>query len=439
MNINNKILLKNFTSLGSVQIINYIFPLITIPYVSRIFGPDGLGIINYSIAVVSYFLLVINFGFDFTATRKIAIAKDENSIIKIYNEVTNSRLLLFLISIPVFTVFLFTIPILSKNMGISLILFINCFSAVLTPQYLFQGLQKLSFFTKFNLVRGILNTILIFTLINEKGDILLYAAIGVFSNLLIAFFWYFYLNIKLKIKFSLIKFKQCLFVLREDRFVFFSSVIYSLYTTTNIIILGYFDTESNVGYYTTAITLINIIQSIIGIPLSVALYPYISKSFSVNVDSGLDKLRRIVPLIFYLNLFIGLFIILLSPIFVVLIYGNSFRNSIFIVQLLGILPLISGLNGMMGVQTMLNLKLDKLFVKITSVAAFLSIILNLLLSYNYSYVGTAVSYILTEVYIFWSLYIALKRKGINIFYAKNFQIKEIFYFLKLIFVSKKVA
>ena len=67
-----KLLIKNIASLGVVQIVNYIFPLITIPYISRIIGPTGLGTINYITAVVAYFTVIVGYGFDLTATRKIA-------------------------------------------------------------------------------------------------------------------------------------------------------------------------------------------------------------------------------------------------------------------------------------------------------------------------------------------------------------------------------
>ena len=68
----NNQLLKNIFSLGSVQLVNYVFPLITVPYVSRIIGPDSYGIINYATAFIAYFTLLIGYGFDLTGTRKIA-------------------------------------------------------------------------------------------------------------------------------------------------------------------------------------------------------------------------------------------------------------------------------------------------------------------------------------------------------------------------------
>ena len=70
-------LVTNVFSLGVVQIANYVFPFITVPIVSRIIGPDRLGVLNFSSAFMAYFTLLINFGFDLSATRAIAANRDK--------------------------------------------------------------------------------------------------------------------------------------------------------------------------------------------------------------------------------------------------------------------------------------------------------------------------------------------------------------------------
>lgn len=426
MSNQNKTLINNVASLGVVQIVNYVFPLITIPYVSRIIGPDGFGVINYVVAIVTYFILIVNYGFDFTATRKIASRPGDKIFLEdTFIEVFNARLLLFIFTIPIYLSCVFLFPILRENFLISLILYFNVISALLTPQYIFQGLQKLAFFSKVNLLRGIINTILIFALIHEKQDLLLYTGIGVCTNLLIAIFWLAYVFKGLKLKFRFRPFGQTLLVLWSDKYVFFSSIVFSLYTTTNIVILGLFDVTKNIGFYTTAITFITIVQSIINIPLSSALYPYIGKSFSEGKEAGIIKLQRLIPIIFYFNLCIALGVLFLSPFLIILVFGEKFHGSVHVVQILSILPLISGMSGIMGVQTMLNLKLDKLFLKITTYGAVLSIVLNLILDNFFGYIGTAFSYLITEIFIMIGLFFGLKQNQINVFKWSEFNIKSV--------------
>ncbi|MEN2415089.1 flippase [Flavobacterium mesophilum] len=426
MSSKNRTLLKNIASLGVVQVVNYIFPLLTIPYLSRIIGPDGFGIINYITAFVSYFVLVINYGFDFTATRKIAVDPDSFEVrSKVFSEVTCARFLLLLVSLISFLVFISFIPLLNKNIELSLILFLNVFSALLTPQYVFQGLQKLPVLSITNLLKGIINTILIFMLISKKGDLILYASIGVFSNFIISLISLLYVIFVIKIKFAFYSIKHSLKLLNEAKSVFFSSIVFSLYTTTNIIILGLFEQTKTIGYYTTAVSFIIIIQSVVNIPLSSSLYPYIGRAFSESQEDGVNKLRRIVPLIFYFTGFICFGILILAPFIIVLIYGDKFAGSIISAQILSFLPLISAMSSLMGIQTMLNLKMDNLFLKITSVGACFSVICNLILGYFFSYVGTSISYLLTELLICISFYIVLINRGLILFEKDNFKFKNV--------------
>lgn len=422
----NRILLKNVASLGLVQVVNYIFPLLTIPYVSRIIGPEGFGLINYITAFVSYFVLIVYYGFDLTATRKIAVDPDNLAIRSaVFSEVSCARLLLFLLTIIGFAICISSVPLLSENIRLSLVLFLTVISALLTPQYVFQGLQKLPVLSLLTVVKGVVNTSMIFLFVSTKDDLLLYASITVFSNFLISLIAILYVVFVIKIKFTFYSIQHSIAILKEGRLIFFSSIIFSLYTTTNIIILGFFAGATTIGYYTTAVSFIIIVQSVVNIPLSSSLYPYIGKSFSESEDNGIQKLRKIVPLVFYFTAAICLGILMLAPFVVLFIYGKSFSGSIISVQILSFLPLISAMSSLMGIQTMLNLRMDTLFLKITSFASCFSLVLNVIMGYYFSYIGTSISYLLTELLICFSFYMILKNKGLILFKRDNFKLKNV--------------
>ena len=164
-------LFKNILSLGIIQLVNYIFPLITIPYVSRIIGPEGYGIINYATVFVGYFTLLIAYGFDLTATRRIArFTNNKQEINNIISEVLTARIILFFISIFIFIIsIIFFIPI-QQDIRIPIILYIGSIAVVFSPQYIFQGFQELGIFAKMNFIKGILNTGLIFIVIKSSKD-----------------------------------------------------------------------------------------------------------------------------------------------------------------------------------------------------------------------------------------------------------------------------
>jgi O-antigen/teichoic acid export membrane protein len=425
-------LVKNIGYQSVVQVVNYIFPLITVPYVSRIIGPESYGIINYATVFMAYFVMLIGYGFDLTGTRRIAQGPDDiNYRNKVYSEILNARVVLFFFSCIIFLICVVTIEPLKQDLRVTILLFLMCLSNMLVPNYIYQGMQNLLVFAKTNFVRSLIYTLLIFVFIKEKNDYIYIVTINVVLTLSISLFLIFYAKRKYNLKFDFIPFKETLVFIWNERIVFFSTVVISLYTTTNVVLLGFFDTMENVAYFTTSQNLVNITATVLTAPMSAALYPYLSSSFAISKQNGLDTAKKILPVIFYFLLISCFTLFLLAPFIVNILYGKEFQNSIFPMQIMAFAPFVIALSNFFGIQIMLNLKLDKLFLKIVSLCSVFGLIFNFLMSKQWGYVGTAFNVIIVELVVTCAVYIGLKRRGIELVSSSNFKPRIVWNYLKL--------
>jgi PST family polysaccharide transporter len=377
--------------------------------------------------------MLINFGFDLTGTRRIARNPNDRLLRdRVYSEILNARLVLFFISFLFFLIAIILVEPLKQNLTVTILLFFMCFSNVLIPQYIYQGMQNLTLFAKTNFLKGIIYTILIFFFIKNQDDYVYLVKINFVLSLSISLFFLLYAKKIYNLKFIIIPIKATLLFIWEEKIIFFSTVVISLYTTTNVVLLGFFDSIKNVAYFTTGQNLVNISTTVITAPLSMALYPYLGAEFSKSKENGIEVSKKILPVIFYLITFSCFLIFLFAPFVVNILYGPKFTDSILPMQILAFSPLIIALSNFFGIQIMLNLNLDKLFFKIISACSAFGLLCNFFMSSHWGYIGTAYNVIIVESVVTFSIYFSLKKRGINIVNVNNFKLKEIWNYLKIL-------
>jgi len=421
-------LTKNLFSLAVVQVATYVLPLLSVPIISRILGPEKFGLINFGAAYVAYFTILITYSFDFTATRKISKQPDDvDNRNRVFTDVFFTQCLLFVLATILFSVLLLTIPELQKNQGILIASYSLCVSTLFTQNWIFQAMQDLAKVALFNITSKILFTIAIVLVVQKNEDYIWQPLlIGIIQGS-IAIWSFFWAIKRYQIKIGKPSLTKCWAVLKEDRIIFFSLICVSLYTYTNTVILGLFQSAEQVGYYTAAQRLIIIAQSVLVMPLAQAFYPYVGKAFGESKALGLTVAQKLIPLI---ALFLGLAAIgmfFLGPYVIRAFYGERFESAITVFQILSVVPLFYALNNVLGIQIMVNLGMDKQFLYISAAAGIMSVVFNLLIVKRFGFVGTTVTWLCTEVFLFITMCLVLKRaklNPINLEYFKLSAIKE---------------
>lgn len=278
----NRKLASNFISLFTLQGLNYILPLITIPYLLRVLEVELFGLISFATAFVMYFVVLTNYGFQLTATKMISIyRKDKNKVNEVFSSVMTIKFFLLLLSVLLLLILIFSVKYLRINMYVYFLAFGNVVGQVLFPVWFFQGMEKMKYITYINIVSKSVFTLFIFLFVKTKSDYLWvpfftsmgFITSGIFSLVIIKRIFH--------IKFSIQSIDTLKDYLVDGWHVFVSNVYTNIYSTSNVVLLGFVTNNTIIGYYSVADKITGAIAGLF-IPINQTLYPYLSRIYIYN-------------------------------------------------------------------------------------------------------------------------------------------------------------
>jgi len=133
---------KNIISLYFLQISYYVLPLITIPYLVRVLGPEKFGLVAFGQSFITFFVLFVNYGFDLTVTREISVKhKNNKEVSRISCSVWVAKALLCSIGLLVLFLLIMFVPKMNQNSLLLLLLFGIAIGNMLFPNWLYLGLE----------------------------------------------------------------------------------------------------------------------------------------------------------------------------------------------------------------------------------------------------------------------------------------------------------
>ncbi len=335
----NKVLLSNFFSLSALQMATYIFPLITLPYLVRVLGLDIFGLLAMATAVIAYFQVITDYGFDLSATKDISINRENREkVIEIFSSVLSIKFMLMIISLFLLLILIFSFDKLSKNWEIYLLTYGIVIGKSIFPIWFFQGMEKMKYITVLTILSKFIFTISIFIFVQNKMDYwivpLLYA-IGDISTGLLALY---IIKRDFDISYNLQKIDTIKIYFKDGWNIFMQRLYVNLHNNmTNILVLGILTNDTVVGIYSISIRIIGIIGEIFKI-LSRAYYPYFSKKFSEEPVKAFKNLKKMSILIFIFSFLSMILIIFFNKYLLEFISGDSFNPHM--VDILNILSIV---------------------------------------------------------------------------------------------------
>ncbi len=405
-----KSLFINISSLSVIQLMNILFPAITLPYLVRVLGPEKYGLVNFAIIFSTYFLTLSEYGFNLSATREVSVNRDDRELVNsIFSNVFFSKVLLGLISLILYLVILVSFNKFKSDISLYLISFGYVVGATLFPMWYFQGTEKMAFLPGLFFIPRSVGTVLIFVFVTKPGDylelIIIYSAVQIVTGLAGFLFAIKKNDIQIS-KPSREGIKQ---QLTTSYKIFLSNVSINIYISSASILLGLLVGNTAVGIYVAADKIRNLISSFLS-TISTGVYPYVNKLLQDSKEGFIRFNIKLMKLRGVLTLILSSLLFTFADLLVKVILGNLFVESARVLKILAFLPFITTFSNSLGIQIMLPLKKEKEFLRIVSIAALINLILAYPLIINLTVLGAAYSILITEMLVTLMMFIFLFNK-----------------------------
>lgn len=396
-------LLRNILALYSIQGLQYLIPLISLPWLVHSLGPESYGLLNLAMTFGTYLQMVGDYGFGLSATRKIAMLRsDPKALSRLVSSILLAKVLLAAIALAVATLVVWIIPSFREHWKLILLGCTGSLAMTFFPTWLFQGMERMVGMAQLSIVTKALQLFLWLFLVHRPEHLertllvnLGIAILGTASAWIAA-------RRAFGIRFQPTAFRNAIAELRDGVEIFLSMAGAASFTNSSVLILGTFASPKELGLYCIAEKIVRAAINL-GVPIGTALFPRVGGLFRESPALAIGYLRRVTPRVglFFVGISAGL--ALLAPLAARLVHvpSTDIPEVILLIRIMAPLPFTIFLDNIFGTQVLLNLDRRHLFMAGTIGAGFIGVTLQFLLIPHHASVGAASSLLVSGL---WTLF-----------------------------------
>ena len=417
---------KNFFYSALLTLANYVFPLITYPYVSRVLGVTGIGICNFVDNIVNWFIVFSTMGISVLGVREIAAVRSGGEE---RNEAFSGLLALngltTLAAAVVLAAAIFVVPSLAFYRKLLFLGVAKLVAHSLSLEWYFRGIEEFKYITDRSIAIKTLYVVAVFLFVRKPEDYGVYYLLltltvvaNTFVNVLYARHTVSFSTKGLDLK----RFAGPYFLLGLN------FVLTSMYSSFNVIYLGFVQGAEQVGYYTTATKILTITTALISAFATVML-PRMS---AVLTEGKMDEFRTYVGKAFNILFLVGIpavFLMQTEALDIVrVISGAGYEGAIRPMRIVAPMILVAGMDQILIMQILMPMKSDRRIFINSSIGAAVGILLNLLLIGWMGATGSAIVWLCAELAVCIAACLAVFGKDGIVFPGKRVLQMLLFYF-----------
>lgn len=377
-----------------------VIPLITYPYVTRVFSPEELGKIAFTTNIIFYYRLIAQLGIPTYGIRQCAASRDDKEELSaVTTQLGFINVIMTGLSLLLLAISVILIPKLHNYSVLFAISSIELVFGTLNFEWLYKGLEDFDYITKRTVFCRILIMISTFLFIHNQTDYYLYA---LFSGISAVLIWV--CNIRNVRNIVTVKKK---YLQKEKVMVHIKPIVVlcttflatTIYTSIDTVMLGLFCGDREVGIYSVAVKIKTVLITLITSMVAVYL-PRMSKCFKEKATEQFNKiLSEGIQCVITISLPLVVFFYLTSPLCIKIIAGKQYLAAVIPMKILMPTIFLIGNSALLGTQVLVAMGMQSKYLFVTTIAAVVDGVINFILIPKMGAIGAAIGTLVAELLV----------------------------------------
>lgn len=383
-----------------LTISSIIFPLISMQYVTRVLGPDGMGKVYFATSVITLFSMFAELGIPVYGIRACARVRDDRAALsRTVHELMLINLITCVAVYIVFAAALVSVPVLRQSRALLMIMSSGMLLNALGAEWLYKALEEYRYITIRTIFFKTAALAGIFALIRQKDDYVLYGTLTIFaaaaSNLL-----------------NLLRLRRHIdwrshggFVLpaaelkkhiRPMLVIFMMLVATAVYTNIDMLLLGVMKGDTETGLYGVSVKIklgmVNLVTAASAVLMPRMSY-YIGRGRAEEAGDLIEKTLTAVCLIAFP---LVCCIVMLAPECISLLAGSEFAGAVMPMRVIMPAVIFIAISNIAGMQKLIPMGHEASVTRAAWIGACVDTALNIFLIPAFASAGAAAAAMITE-------------------------------------------
>lgn len=400
--------IRNLAGLYLDTATSYLFPLITLPYLTRILGPAGYGTLAIAQSLNGYFLVIVDYGLILSGTREVArLAGKPQELGRLFATAVVTRLILATVLLPTMLLVAHAAHLSLQERAVAAILYLTVFAAALSPNWLYLGLERMSLQSAINVSVNLAAITSIFLLVRGPEHLLRLAWILAAAPTLGSFLTLSVAKRHFALSWQKPTLKDVVDFLRRGFTIFASQAAVAMYSTLNPFWLSLWSSREEVAFFAAGEKLIRALFRGLS-PLWMALLPAMVHVAASSTQFLWARAKKMTWMLAAISGALAFGVSFFAPFLVKALFGSLFSPVVTPLRALSLLLVWGSVASVFTLQVLVPMGKDKTFTAIVFASGICNVLLAWLFAPRWGATGMAWAVVVSETLVIAGAFLAIR-------------------------------